>query len=401
MAASVVVRGRAAADQLDERHDRHRAEEVHPDEPRPPRLAHGGRERGRSRSTRCSRRRSPARARARRARPRARVFTATSSKTASTTRSRLGDGGEVVGGGDPLEDRVAPLLVELALGDGALEVAGDPRRARPRPGRGPARRASPACRPRRWTWAMPWPISPAPATNTRCDPAAHRASSSRLRRARVASSRSAAVYGSSSWVATAASRASVVRPVPRRPEAFAAAARRRSPRPGLRPGEPGRAAGRRGPPPRCRSSAASSSGTPVAGRRRSSRAPRAAWAAAGPSLASRRRGRPTSIARSWLAVRWAPGRSPLLTTTMSATSSRPALIAWTSSPISGASSDDRRVGDGGHLDLALAGADGLDAGSGRSPRRRGRPPPRPWSRRARRRGRATAIERMNTSRSPA
>ena len=44
-----------------------------------------------------------------------------------------------------------------------------------------------------------------------------------------------------------------------------------------------------------------------------------------------------SIARSCAAVRWAPGRSPLLTTTMSATSSRPALIAWTSSPISGAS----------------------------------------------------------------
>jgi len=45
----------------------------------------------------------------------------------------------------------------------------------------------------------------------------------------------------------------------------------------------------------------------------------------------------TSIARSCEAVRCAPGLSPLLTTTMSATSSNPALIAWTSSPISGAS----------------------------------------------------------------
>ena len=45
----------------------------------------------------------------------------------------------------------------------------------------------------------------------------------------------------------------------------------------------------------------------------------------------------TSIARSWAAVRCAPGRSPLLTHTMSATSSSPALIACTSSPISGAS----------------------------------------------------------------
>ena len=60
------------------------------------------------------------------------------------------------------------------------------------------------------------------------------------------------------------------------------------------------------------------------GRGRSAASPAAAAAA-------------TSIARSWAAVRWAPGRSPLLTTTRSATSSRPALIAWTSSPISGAS----------------------------------------------------------------
>ena len=56
-----------------------------------------------------------------------------------------------------------------------------------------------------------------------------------------------------------------------------------------------------------------------------------------PARASRGLATTVSIARSSAAVRWAPGRSPLLTTTMSATSSRPALIAWTSSPISGAS----------------------------------------------------------------
>ena len=43
-----------------------------------------------------------------------------------------------------------------------------------------------------------------------------------------------------------------------------------------------------------------------------------------------------SIARSEAADRSAPGRSALPTTTMSATSSRPALMAWTSSPIPGA-----------------------------------------------------------------
>ncbi len=43
-----------------------------------------------------------------------------------------------------------------------------------------------------------------------------------------------------------------------------------------------------------------------------------------------------SIACNCAAVRSAPGRSDLLTTTISATSSKPALMAWTSSPISGA-----------------------------------------------------------------
>ena len=62
---------------------------------------------------------------------------------------------------------------------------------------------------------------------------------------------------------------------------------------------------------------------------------------------------------------------------------------------------DRRVGRGRDLDLALARPDGLEQHAGRSRRRRGRPPPRvdvgasppAWPR--------DAIERMNTSRSPA
>ena len=128
---------------------------------------------------------------------------------------------------------------------------------------------------------------------------------------------------------------------------LAAPAPRAGPR-AARPGPPGpapspaRAAARRRPrrrpAARCRSRAASSAGTPspvsAVVTRTSGRFGR------GPvGAVHRRAARPvgTSIARSWAAVRWAPGRSPLLTTTMSATSSSPALIAWTSSPISGAS----------------------------------------------------------------
>ena len=123
----------------------------------------------------------------------------------------------------------------------------------------------------------------------------------------------------------------------RRSPATRAAARRGSPRPAAS------ARASRAPPPsssrpvaRCRSSAASSSGTPspveavvtmTSGR---FGAGRSGPAGSAPTVG-------TSIARSWAAVRSAPGLSPLLTTTRSATSSRPALIAWTSSPISGAS----------------------------------------------------------------
>ncbi len=114
--------------------------------------------------------------------------------------------------------------------------------------------------------------------------------------------------------------------------------RRRWPRPAPRraPGEPGPNLPRAPPlPARCRSSAASSSGTP---------APVAAVViitsgrlGRGRAASESRPAVATSIARSWAAVRCAPGLSPLLTTTRSATSSRPALMAWISSPISGAS----------------------------------------------------------------
>ena len=77
----------AAADQLDERHDRDRAEEVHPDEALASLRARRPRRGGGSRSTTCSRRRSPEPgAIASSSRQRA-DLTATSSKTASMTRS--------------------------------------------------------------------------------------------------------------------------------------------------------------------------------------------------------------------------------------------------------------------------------------------------------------------------
>ena len=84
-----------------------------------------------------------------------------------------------------------------------------------------------------------------------------------------------------------------------------------------------------------RSSAARSSGTPAPVNADASRT--CGRLGRGRSPIARSCCAPTvSIARSCDAARSAPGRSDLLTTTMSATSSRPALIAWTSSPISGA-----------------------------------------------------------------
>ena len=80
---------------------------------------------------------------------------------------------------------------------------------------------------------------------------------------------------------------------------------------------------------RCASTASASAATPSP--------VEAVVTSTGGGLRSMRPPAEESIARSWRAARSAPGRSPLLTTTMSATSRRPALMACTSSPISGTS----------------------------------------------------------------
>ena len=114
------------ADQLDQRHDRDRAEEVHPDECASPLRRDGLRQPRRSRSSWCSRRRSRhARASPSSSRQR-RVLTSRSSKTASMTRSASRTAADVVGERDPAEGRVAFGVVEAALGDGPIEVARDP-----------------------------------------------------------------------------------------------------------------------------------------------------------------------------------------------------------------------------------------------------------------------------------
>ena len=226
--------------------------------------------------------------------------------------------------------------VEPALRDGPRR--GCPRSAPgpPRPARGPARRASPRLPMAACTCAMPWPMSPAPATKTRSMVIAAPPFRRAAQRGEQAVGRGVGVQ-------------LVRRPRARWPPsvspAIAGAARRRpqplhDDRPDLGAGT--RAAGGLGVArPRAwrrwRSSAASSSGTPspvdavvtsTSGRLGTGRPPD-----------RRPRGRPTAPASPAAGRRSAgrPGRSPLLTTTRSATSSRPALIAWTSSPISGAS----------------------------------------------------------------
>ena len=191
---------------------------------------------------------------------------------------------------------------------------------------------------------MPWPISPAPPTKTLSiaigsEPSGSATATGHDRVARPISS-SAAENGSRRCSATAASSLARAAPVALgeepRPQPVA------DDRPDLRlgPGEAGGPArlvvrGRSAPVEggqQLRDAVAGRGGReqhlrPLGARtlRPTTRRPR------------RPPERPTSIARSWAAVRCAPGRSPLFTTTMSATSSRPALIAWTSSPISGAS----------------------------------------------------------------
>ena len=182
------------------------------------------------------------------------------------------------------------------------------------------------------TWAIPWPISPAPATNTRstliaAPPLVDRGQQvgPPRRRGRARGSRR-----------------------PRSPRRCRPQRRRREALPepldedrahlgrGARPaGGGGRTVAPRGPvlverreQRRARRRRSSAVVTRTSGR----------FGAGRDGSASLRATVGTSIARSCAAVRCAPGRSPLFTTTMSATSSSPALIACTSSPISGASS---------------------------------------------------------------
>ena len=195
---------------------------------------------------------------------------------------------------------------------------------------------------------MPWPISPAPATSVR----------SRSMAASLASGRPVVVEDAGQervgggvriepMVGDGGERLarSSARTGSRR-GAGPGAGRRRSPRPGPRPGRaaPSRRApvvdGR--PVPVERGEQLRDAGAGRGGRDqdlgplRPGPRPRSVAVAVGRRPPAGRTPA-TSIARSWAAVRWAPGLSPLFTTTRSATSSRPALIAWTSSPISGAS----------------------------------------------------------------
>ena len=183
---------------------------------------------------------------------------------------------------------------------------------------------------------MPWPIRPAPATKTRSMLIAvssacrgRPAGGPRPRRDRARGAATASMRRVGRGRRAPGERQAVPEPLHED-----GAHLRGGPRRGGRPAWPprptprrGGGRGRRAAPGRPRRSIAvvtRTSGRLGSGRSGSRGRPRAAGG--------------TSIARSWAAVRWAPGRSPLLTTTMSATSSRPALIAWTSSPISGASS---------------------------------------------------------------
>ncbi len=220
------------------------------------------------------------------------------------------------------------------------------------------------------------------------------------------SSRSAAAYGSSRWSATSARTARVASPCvgveEPRPQPLA------DDRPDLRLG-PGEPRGRRdrlrrarppdaGPAPR----AAPGTPSPVAavvirtsgrfGRGRAGRPPTPP-----PRAGRRARASPGAGPRS--AAR--PGLSPLLTTTRSATSSRPALIAWTSSPISGASRTTVVSAAAATSTSLWPGPDGLDEDQVEAARRRGRPPPRVDVEASPPACPRDAIERMNTSRSSA
>ena len=73
---------------------------------------------------------------------------------------RLGNACPVVGGDDPPERRVALGVRQLALGDGTLEVAGDPVPTGGGPGEVRLVKRRPALPTAAWTWAIPWPMRP-------------------------------------------------------------------------------------------------------------------------------------------------------------------------------------------------------------------------------------------------
>ena len=265
-------------------------------------------------------------------------------------------------------------------------------RGRPRPGRGRARRGRPACRSRRGPGRCHGPSARRRRRRpARCSSGPAYAVGPPSSGEARASEPSAAAYGSSRCVGDSASVvASVERGQLRRSQPARAGARRRSPGPAPRPAPAGRR--RRGssrPLARCRSSAARSSGTPSPvdavvtstsgrfGRGRSAGGPR------------RPRGAPRRASPG------AGARGPLGTGPVAlvddddvghleqAGLDRLDLVAHL-----GRLEDDRRVGRGRHLDLALTGPDGLDQDEVEADRVEDRAAAPGRARRDRRRGRA-------------
>ena len=374
--------------ELDERHHRDGAEEVHPDEARPAIRAHRRREpvdRDRARVRREDRVR---RGDPRRARPTARDLTSTSSNTASTTRSRPAGGGEPVGRGSTRASTASRSLGASA-GPWRPPARGCRRSApgRPRPGRAPARRGPTAQPTAACTWAMPWPIRPAPATNdpldrheSRCP--ARRATSEQPVRGRVRIERVVGHLAEGRrgrWRRGIRDRRSAPR------TRSATIAHDLAPRPARAgPARPGSAADARGGDRRAREQLRHAR----AGRRGRDQdlgplGPRPVVPVARSRGARGRQHRPQLAGRPSGARPVALVDDDDVGHLEQAGLDRLDLVAHL-----GRLEDDRRVGRGGHLDLALAGAHRLDEDRGRSPPRRARPPRPRRRRRGRRRGRA-------------
>ena len=372
-----LVRGVRAADQLDQRHHRHRAEEVHARRTargaraRPPRPAGG------SRSSACSRRRSAASGATPSSSRHSARLTSTSSNTASMTRSASAHVVDVVGGS--IRASVASRSPRSGgpwrpPGRGWRRCASRPasragelrlvqRRPTCRSPRGPGRCRGPSARrPRRRPVRSDAPWRRWYAAGRRRGDRRRAATAATSDRPRRAAGRRRCTDRADARRPRRCS-ASVAARVRRAARAAHARARRRSRRPGSRPGRAARrTTSRVRPAARCRSSAASSSGTPapvaavvIRTSGRFGRGRTCAIVGVGARGADA-----TSIARSCAAVRWAPGLSPLFTTTRSATSSRPGLDRLDLVAHLGRLEDDRRVGRGRDLDLALPGPDGLD-----------------------------------------